>query len=141
MKVFEIKHFFGVERNTEETRKDFETLHKLYKQDPHYWPTEFKRFNLLMIAYHDNKPVAFSGINQICGNWYFRGCYVLPEFRGNGLQNKLALFGYDKLREKGVKQVTSMAHINNKISQHNIEKRGMTKTGRRKINYHYKQIL
>ena len=138
---FQYKHFFGVERNTPKTKEDFELLHEKYKKDPHYYPTSFKRFNLLVIAYHKGNPVAFTGINQICGNWYFRGCYVSEDYRGNGLQNKLANRGYDLLRKRGVKQITSMAHIDNKISQHNIEKRGMKKTGRRKINYHYKQLL
>ena len=138
---FQYKHYFGVERNTPKTKEDFELLHEKYKKDPHYYPTSFKRFNLLVIAYHKGNPVAFTGINQICGNWYFRGCYVSEDYRGNGLQNKLANRGYDLLRKRGVKQITSMAHIDNKISQHNIEKRGMKKTGRRKINYHYKQLL
>lgn len=138
---FQYKHYFGVERNTPKTEAEFELLHEEYKKDPHYYPTRFKRFNLLIFAYHKGNPVAFTGINQICGNWYFRGCYVSEDYRGNGLQNKLANRGYDLLRKRGVKQITSMAHIDNKISQHNIEKRGMKKTGRRKINYHYKQLL
>jgi len=138
---FQFKHFFGSERNKPEIIKDFESLHDYYKLNDYYYPFNFKRINLLIIAYHRGKPVAFSGINQQHGNWYFRGCYVMKEFRGNQLQNKLALKGYKLLKERGIKQITSMAHIDNKISQHNIEKRGMIKTGRRKNNYHYKQLL
>ena len=138
---FQYKHYFGVERNTPKTEAEFELLHEEYKKDPHYYPTRFKRFNLLIFAYHKGNPVAFTGINQMNGHWYFRGCFVLHEYRGNSLQNKLALKGYDLLRQRGVKQITSMAHIDNKFSQRNIEKRGMKKTGRRKTNYHYKQLL
>ena len=138
---FKYEYFFGPERNNPKTIKDFEEIHEHYKLEEHYYPTNFKRFNLLIMVYHNNKPVSFCGINNRNGYWYFRGTYVLPEYRGNGLQNKMALKGYGLLRKRGIPQVTSMAHIENKISQRNIEKRGMKKTGRRKTNYHYKQLL
>lgn len=139
--MIKFKHYLGSERNIPEVIGDFKYLHSLYAEERFYYDLKFKRINLLIIAYSKEKPIAFTAVNQCSGHWYFRGCYVHPHYRGRGLQNKLAMRAYDLLIKKGVKQVTTMAAIENVISQYNIEKRGMIKTGRRKTNYHYKHIF
>lgn len=100
------------------------------------YPLRLNRVNHLFVGYDGDKPVCFLGLNQRSGWYYFRGCYVLPEYRGRGLQVRLMNKGIDKLREMGINRVSSMVHTENNHSLDNALKVGFEVTGRRKENYH-----
>jgi len=128
----DIKHYH---KNKGEVIKSIEHLNKMD------FPLNMKRINHLFVGYDEDTPVCFLGLNQRSGWYYFRGCYVLPEYRGNSLQMKLMLKGIDKLRELGIKRVSSMVHTENTHSLENAKKVGFEVTGRRKENYHIVKYL
>lgn len=100
------------------------------------YPLNLKRSNHLFVGFEDDKPVCFLGLNQRSGWYYFRGCYVMPEHRGSGLQVRLMNQGIDKLKELGINRVSSLVHTENSLSLNNALKVGFEVTGRIKENYH-----
>lgn len=114
-------------------REIIDKIGHLNKMD---YPLDFKRSNHLFVGFVNDKAVCFLGLNQRSGWYYFRGCYVMPEYRGRGLQVRLMKLGIDKLKELGINRVSSMVHTENTYSLNNALKVGFEVTGRRKENYH-----
>ena len=105
------------------------------------YPLNLKRSNHLFVGFEGGKPVCFLGLNQRSGWYYFRGCYVLPEYRGRGYQVKLLKTSFNKLSELGINRVSSMIHTENSHSLKNALSVGFEVTGRRKENYHVVKYL
>jgi ribosomal protein S18 acetylase RimI-like enzyme len=99
------------------------------------YPLNFKRTNVLFISYVKGKAICFLGLNQRAGYWYYRGCYVLPEYRGNGFQKKLMKYSFKVLLDKGISRVSSLVHIENVHSFNNCKDLGFKIIGREKDNY------
>jgi GNAT superfamily N-acetyltransferase len=119
-------------------QKVCESIEHLNKMD---WPLNLKRSNHLFVGYDDDYPVCFIGVNNRNGYYYFRGCYVLPEYRGNGLQVRLMNTAFNKLREMKIDRISSLIHTENSYSLDNALKVGFNVTGRRKENYHVVKYL
>jgi len=122
-----IKHYH---RNKGEIIKMIEHLNKMD------YPLNLKRSNHLFVGFDGDFPVCFLGLNQRSGYYYYRGCYVLPEYRGIGLQVKMLNVSFEKLREFGIDRVSSLVHTKNNYSLKNALSVGFEITGRRKENYH-----
>lgn len=127
-----IKHYH---KNKGEIIKLIEPLNKMD------YPLNLKRSNHLFVGFIDGEPVCFLGLNQRSGWYYFRGCYVLPEHRGNGFQVQLMTTAFKKLQELGIKRVSSMVHTENSHSLKNALSVGFEVTGRRKENFHIVKYL
>jgi RimJ/RimL family protein N-acetyltransferase len=127
-----IKHYH---KNKGDIIKRIEHLNKMD------YPLNLKRSNHLFVGFVNDKPVCFLGLNQRSGWYYFRGCYVMPEYRGRGFQVELMNQGISKLRELGINRVSSMVHTDNVYSLKNALKVGFEITGRRKENYHVVKFI
>ena len=123
----EIRHYH---KNKGEIIKLIEPLNKMD------YPLNLKRSNHLFVGFDGDNPVCFLGLNQRAGWYYYRGCYVLPEYRGRGLQVKLLKLSFEKLKELGINRVSSLIHTKNSHSLKNALSVGFEITGRRKENYH-----
>jgi len=130
--MIEIRHYH---KNKGEVIKLIEPLNKMD------YPLNLRRSNHLFVGFDGDKPVCFLGLNQRSGWYYFRGCYVHPDYRGKGLQVRLMKQGIDKLQELGINRVSSMVHTENKHSLDNALKVGFEITGRRKENYHVVKFI
>ena len=130
--MMKIKHYH---KNKGDIIKKIEHLNKMD------YPLNLKRSNHLFVGFDNGVPACFIGVNQRSGWYYFRGCYVLPKYRGNGLQVKLMNTAFNKLKEFGVTRISSMVHAENNHSLENALKVGFEVTGRRKENYHIVKYL
>ena len=130
--MIKIKHYH---KNKGEIIKLIEPLNKMD------YPLNLKRSNHLFVGFDGEVPVCFAGLNQRSGYYYFRGCYVHPDYRGEGLQIRLMKARFKLLKSIGVSRVSSLIHIENNISLKNALSVGFEVTGRRKENYHIVKTL
>lgn len=130
----QIKHF------NKKKRSLMRGIAHLNKMD---YPLNMMRLHHVFIGYVDGTPVCFLGLNQRFGNYYFRGCYVLPKFRGNGFQKKLLRFAFHEMKLWGIEKVTSLIDYDNWRSLNNALEVGFKIDGMRnkKSNYHIIKIL
>ena len=127
-----IKHYH---KNKGDIIKQIEHLNKMD------YPLNLKRSNHLFVGFDGEVPVCFAGLNQRSGYYYFRGCYVLPDYRGKGLQIRLMKARFKLLKSIGVSRVSTLIHIENNHSLNNALKVGFEVTGRRKENFHIVKFL
>ncbi len=95
-------------------------------KDESEWRKETQsRLMFSVLAWNNLKPVGLGRVNMVeNGLWRIRNGYVLPEFHGLGIQQKMiALRLREIIKRGGVKAITGIKN-NNLISIHNVEKFG-----------------
>jgi len=73
--------------------------------------------------FSEDEIIAVASVRNYMGHWYLRGCYVDPEFRGNGLQRQLIQERINYLKSR-TNEVRVSVFPDNMHSIRNIEAEG-----------------
>lgn len=101
---------------------------------------------IYFLAFEKTEVVGIATIRSYWGTWYLRACYVHPNHRGKGIQDKLIKARLSYLKKKGEPEARVSVSPNNTYSVSNVVKNGFIPTGKKRIfdgvEYHvYKKLL
>jgi RimJ/RimL family protein N-acetyltransferase len=96
-----------------------ETISEIYQREF----GEDTRGLIFFGLFSEDEIIAVASIRNYMGHWYLRGCYVEPEFRGNGLQRELIQERINYLKSR-TSEVRVSVFPDNIHSIHNIEAEG-----------------
>ena len=86
--------FMFLKKDSHPFASEIEELYSLYL------PQKLNKGTLLFGIVQDDVLKGVAGIKNLYGKWFFRGCVVKPEFRGEGLQKRLIQERLDYLSDK-----------------------------------------
>jgi RimJ/RimL family protein N-acetyltransferase len=96
-----------------------ETISEIYQREF----GEDTRGLIFFGLFSEDEIIAVASVRNYMGHWYLRGCYVEPEFRGNGLQRELIQERINYLKSR-TNEVRVSVFPDNIHSIHNIEAEG-----------------
>ena len=111
-----------------------QVLHDFNALEPRYFPPlSHKHFSegYWWIVYHCSEAVAMCGlVPNIPFEWcgYLKRCYVVPEHRGNGLQERLIGIRELKAKDLGWEMLVTDCHHDNKASYNSLCRKGYSIT-------------
>lgn len=88
-----------------------------------------------VVAKFDNKVVGYIGFYNICGEAHINNIAVLPNYRGNGIGDKLLQFLIQYCEKNDILAATLEVRVSNVIAQRLYKKHGFNVEGIRKGYY------